>query len=307
MKKIDSHLHVAKVIAGYCRRGELRAAGNGMAVWGNGEKFRLLPEGYGDTEFTVESALAVMDRNEVSKAVLMQGSMYGFQNQYHYEIKEKYPDRFCPACTVDPFMTDCLSTLSFLLKERGFGLVKFEVSSGGGLMGCHEPFALDSERMMRLYELIDSQNAVAALDIGDRTMESYQPEALARIAKAFPKMRMVLCHLLAPGKGEEELLFKDLLMVNQDNVWFDISSVPKIYAPGTYPYPQVNRLLRRAAGLLGTGKLLWGTDAPFAATADSYEHLAGYLLEGDWTEGELKAIYYENADRVYFSRKEGGE
>lgn len=106
MKKIDSHLHIAKIIAGYCRRGELRAAGNGMAQWGNGEIFRLLPEGYGDTSFTAEAALAIMDHHEVEKAVLMQGSMYGFQNQYHYEIMKKYPDRFCPSCTVDPFMTN---------------------------------------------------------------------------------------------------------------------------------------------------------------------------------------------------------
>ena len=27
MKKIDAHLHLAKIVAGYCRRGELRAIG----------------------------------------------------------------------------------------------------------------------------------------------------------------------------------------------------------------------------------------------------------------------------------------
>lgn len=300
MKKIDSHLHVARVIAGYCRRGELRAAGNGMATWGNGETFRLLPEGYGDTDFTAESALAIMDRNQVEKAVLMQGSMYGFQNQYHYEIMQKYPDRFCPSCTVDPFMTNYLDMLAFLLKERKFHLVKFEVSSGGGLMGCHDPFALDSDRMMKIYEMIEACGGVVALDIGDLTMASYQPENLTRVAEAFPKMKMVLCHLLAPTRGEEERLWFDLEQLNQDNVWFDISSVPKIYAPDTYPYPDVNRLLREAADRLGIGKLLWGTDAPFAATQDSYEHLADYLLTGDWTEEELSAIYYDNADNVYF-------
>lgn len=57
-----------------------------MAEWGSGETFRLLPEGYGDTSFTAEAALAIMDRHQVEKAVLMQGSMYGFQNRYHYEI-----------------------------------------------------------------------------------------------------------------------------------------------------------------------------------------------------------------------------
>lgn len=43
-----------------------------------------------------------MGRNEVERAVLMQGSMYGFQNRYHSELIRRYPDRFCPTCTVDP-------------------------------------------------------------------------------------------------------------------------------------------------------------------------------------------------------------
>ena len=40
MKKIDAHLHLAKVLAGYCRRGELRAIGGGKAQWGSGEVFQ---------------------------------------------------------------------------------------------------------------------------------------------------------------------------------------------------------------------------------------------------------------------------
>ena len=171
-------------------------------------------------------------------------------------------------------------------------------------MGCHDPFDLDSGRMMKIYEMIDQCNAVVALDIGDRTMASYQPENLSRVAKAFPNMKMVLCHLLAPARGDEQRLWSDLELLNQDNVWFDISSVPKIYAPDTYPYPDVNTLLRQAASRLGVKKLLWGTDAPFAATQDSYGHLTDYLTHGGWTQEELDAIYYDNAAYVYFRQKE---
>ena len=85
MKKIDAHLHLAKIVAGYCRRGELRAIGGGKCQWGSGEVFQLFPQtgDYGDDCFTAEQALAIMDRNNVEKAVLMNGSMYGFQNIYH--------------------------------------------------------------------------------------------------------------------------------------------------------------------------------------------------------------------------------
>ena len=43
MKKIDAHLHLAKIVAGYCRRGELRAIGGGKCQWGSGEVFQLFP------------------------------------------------------------------------------------------------------------------------------------------------------------------------------------------------------------------------------------------------------------------------
>ena len=65
MKKIDAHLHLAKVVAGYCRRGELRAVGGGKAQWGNGEIFQLFPTDFGDTCFLAERALEIMDENQV--------------------------------------------------------------------------------------------------------------------------------------------------------------------------------------------------------------------------------------------------
>ena len=135
---------MAQIVAGYCRRGELRAIGDGKAAWGNGEEFELFPQNgdYGETNFTAEKALALMDRNEVERAVLMQGSMYGFQNRYHSELIRRYPDRFCPTCTVDPFMTDAVQTMEYFFEKQGFRAAKFEVSSGGGLMGCHDPFDL---------------------------------------------------------------------------------------------------------------------------------------------------------------------
>lgn len=44
-----------------------------------------------------------------------------------------------------------------------------------------------------------------------------------------------------------------------------------------------------------------GTDAPFAATQDRYEHLTDYLTKGDaFTSEELADVYYNNAKRVYF-------
>ena len=107
--------------------------------------------------------------------------------------------------------------------------------------------------------------------------------------------------LLAPIPGREKELELSLQLLKKPNVWFDIAALPKIVAPGTYPYPAVHDTLKLAKSILGADRLLWGTDAPFAATQDSYEHLTDYLEKGDaFTPEELEQVYYHNAKHVYF-------
>ncbi len=306
MKKIDAHLHLAKIIAGYCRRGELRAVGGGRARWGNGEEFQLLPTNgdYGDENFTAEQALKIMDRNDVERAVLMNGSMYGFQNIYHEELLEKYPDRFCPSCEVDPFATNHINALERFLWEKKFHLVKFEVSSGGGLMGCHDPFDLSGERMMEIYKLIERHKGVVALDVGGIEMESHQTVALMRVADRCPDLKIVICHLLAPAREKKREWMAELEILKQANIWFDIAAMPKIMKPDAYPYPETCAYLKIAADIVTPKKLMWGTDAPFAATQDSYEHLTDYLEQtGVFNEEEKADIFYNNAKEVYFPEK----
>ena len=303
MKKIDAHLHLAKVLAGYCRRGELRAVGGGKAQWGNGDVFQLLPTTgeYGDDSFTAEQALAIMDRNDVERAVLMNGSMYGLQNIYHEELLEKYPDRFCPSCEVDPFMTQHVEMLKRFFEEKHFHLLKIEVSSGGGLMGCHDPFDLSGDRMMEMYKIVEKNHGVVALDVGDIYMESHQTTALFRIADRCPDLKLVVCHLLAPAREKRREWLAELEILKQANVWFDIAAIPKILSPDVYPYPEAVDYLRTAADIVGSDRLMWGTDAPYAATQDSYEHLTDYLTKSDkFTQEELENIYYNNAKKVYF-------
>ena len=44
MKIIDGHVHLVQCIAGTGAGGELRFAGNGMAEYASGERFRMLPD-----------------------------------------------------------------------------------------------------------------------------------------------------------------------------------------------------------------------------------------------------------------------
>ncbi|MDR2587810.1 MAG: amidohydrolase [Spirochaetales bacterium] len=299
MKIIDAHAHICEVIAGYCRRGELRALGGGRAMWANGEVMHLIPEGYGDTNYTAEAAIRMMDENGVEAAVILQGSMYGFQNRYIQTVLEKYPSRFRGACTVDPFAKNAQESLEKMLDWTG--IVKFEVSSGGGLMGVHDDFALDGSRMMPIYEMVNARSGVVTIDFGDWTMPSYQPLAVRRIAQQFPGLRIVMCHLLAPLPGHLEETRIGLTALKLPNVWFDIAALPKIASPEAYPYPSCARALSLAKEIVGAERLMFGTDMPFALTHASYRDLVRYIEEaGVFTNSELAKVFYETAKQVYF-------
>lgn len=82
MKKIDGHAHILNTIAGFNGKGRLNALGNGYAIWDDGELIKLIPDGYGDKDFTAEAFLKYMDANDVEKAVILQGHLNGYQNYY---------------------------------------------------------------------------------------------------------------------------------------------------------------------------------------------------------------------------------
>ena len=63
MKKIDAHLHLAKIVAGYCRRGELRAIGGGKCQWGSGEVFQLFQY----SSFSRRTATMAMTASQLSR------------------------------------------------------------------------------------------------------------------------------------------------------------------------------------------------------------------------------------------------
>lgn len=299
MKKIDAHTHVFDYIKGFGSKGELRALGNGKARWATGELVSMIPEELGDKSFTGETLISILKENDVEKAVLLQGSFYGFQNEYTYEIASKYPKFFLAAGTMDPFCKEADRILERLLHEFQFPIIKFETSSGGGLMGYHEVYSIDKQ-FSKVFDKIAKENRTLVLDIGSPHMESFQPESIIRIAKEYPDMHIIICHLLAPTIHDADVLAETLGKLQFDNVWFDLAAIPWNVAPEAYPYPTGQYFIKMASEIVGYRKLLWGTDVPSVLTKESYENLSGYITQsGIFNEKELEAVFYKNALEAY--------
>jgi predicted TIM-barrel fold metal-dependent hydrolase len=297
---IDGHAHVIERIAGFGPRGELRPIGEGRARWANGEEIQLIPAELGDREFTAETLLAQMDRYGIAKAVLLQGSFYGFQNEYAYEVATMFPDRFIAAGTFDPFCKERGQLLERFLNQMKLKVIKFETSSGGGLMGYHQPFAIDGQVFGDTFVEIAGSGATLVLDIGSPGMESFQVKAVANIAKKYPAMKIVICHMLAPTLKDQCELENGLKTLCLENIWFDLAAVPWNVTPERYPYPTARGFIKMAKDIVGAEKLIWGTDVPSVLTKESYTNLINYITDaGIFSPAELEGVFYQNACTVY--------
>lgn len=145
LKKIEGHIHLIRAMAGSKGQGRLSPLGNGYAIWDDGEIIHLLPAGWGDDDFRVEKYLPIMAAENIEKAVLLQGTLNGYQNYYTYQVIKRYPDRFIGAFAVDPFAERAMAIVKRHVEELGFWAIKFEISQAGGLHGFHTPFRLDSD------------------------------------------------------------------------------------------------------------------------------------------------------------------
>ncbi|MBS9336070.1 amidohydrolase family protein [Fructobacillus papyrifericola] len=306
MKKIDGHLHLVKTIAGLNGKGRLNALGDGKAIWDDGTVIQLIPKGSGDDSFTAEAAMELMKKAGVEKAVLLQGSLNGYQNYYSYQTIKKYPEHFIGAFSVDPFADNAMAIVKRHVEDLGFRAIKFEISEGGGLHGYHseKPFRLDTDAKVGqiFHYLADYPGFTVTVDYGSSDQISYQPEAIANLAARYPEMDFVVCHLSFPSADHLNRLKAALeLFKSKQNIWTDLSAIQDIIGETDFPYPKCREAVALAKQVLGAKRLIWGTDSPWSATFNSYENLANWLEASQlFNQEELEDVLYNNADRVYF-------
>lgn len=303
MKMIDAHIHVCKYINGQGSRGELIPLGEGMVSYADGTTFRIIPEGLGDTGFSYEKALSVLDLYNIEKAVILQGNYLGFQNLYVHEAITKYPKRFTGAATFDPFSYNKESIKKHLFEDLGFKIIKLECSNGSGFMANHKTFSLYDDYMKEIYDYAKLHNLTLVFDIGRPGNNCYQVDTLAQIVRDYPDVTFVICHLLAHQIKQMDLLKENLNKFKLNNVYFDIASVINNTKPETFPYTTARSYLHEAIKILGSDHLMWGTDMPSGICKDTYLHNIEWVKDDTKiSDSDKQNIFYNTANNVYFKK-----
>lgn len=302
MKVIDAHVHLVQCIAGTGAGGEMRACGGGRGMYADGSVCQLIPPAWNTDQVTPERVLQVMDENGVERAVLLQGGYLGFQNLYSYTAQQQYPQRFLAAAAYDPFSRNRDAIVHHLFEELGIRVVKFEVSTGSGLMANHPVFALDGEMMEREAAFAEAHGLIFVIDIGKLGSPSSQIEALHRLILRHPQLKFVVCHLLAPKQTEMRCMEEGLRLLAQQNVWFDLASLQHNVRPDQPPFPVTRQFLSCAVQAVGADRLLFGTDTPTNLCRFRYADLIDTVAQHPGLAAEQKQqILYGNARALFWN------
>lgn len=302
MKIIDAHVHLVQCIAGTGAGGELRSCGGGQGIYADGSVCALIPPAWGTDQVTPERMLELMDAHQVERAVLLQGGYLGFQNLYSWQAQQQWPHRFLAAAAYDPYSRGRDAIVHHLFEEQGIRVVKFEVSTGSGLMATHPVFALDGEVMRREAAFAAEHGLVFVIDIGKLGSPSSQIRALRRLILRHPDMKFVVCHLLAPKQTELAQMTDGLEALHLPNVWFDLASLQRNVRPDEPPFPITRRFIARAVETVGAERLLFGTDAPSNLCHMTYQQMVDTIARDPaLAEEQKQMILYENAKKVFWN------
>jgi predicted TIM-barrel fold metal-dependent hydrolase len=168
-------------------------------------------------------------------------------------------------------------------------------------MGYHPDFEHDGPFMRPVWEYAHEKETVLSIDMGTFDQRSMQIDRLAKAAKEYPGVRIVLEHLFFPSRDHytevEEALHK---LVSFNNVWFTLAALANSVMPEDYPYPSAIRYIELAKKIVGSRRMLWGSDIPLTLNGAGYKELRLYVADsGLFTDTELEAVYGKNARQVY--------
>lgn len=296
---IDAHMHLIEHIATFCAKGEGRPIGEGRVRMATGEEVQMIPPGMGSYGFSAESCVELMDRNGVDLSVLLQSGYYGFQNDYAAEAAGKFPGRFFPVGGLDPYCQEKERILTNLIDNLGIRALKFEMSQTCGIVSYHPDFRIDGPEMRPVFERMDREGMAVAFDVGGPGQTSYQIPQWARVMRRYPRIHFIVCHMLVPKRLGQPGWAEELESLAAENVWFDFAAIP-YNNPEEYPYPTSAKLVKQAAGIVGADRLLWGSDAPYVLSYQSYPQLRDYVKEaGIFSVDELAGLFGGNALAAY--------
>lgn len=288
-KIIDAHSHLWLKQDTTVNRMPIRTLENGRSEF-MGEIRQMVPPFMIDGRNSAEVFLSNMDYAQVSAAVITQEFIDGIQNDYLWEVVQKYPNRFF-VCGMCEFRHPGFLDEARELIRKGFKAIKIPAHR---LFLPEGRVRLDSPEMMQMFHLMEEQDVMLSIDLADGdTQVGEMKEVIAEC----PKLRIAIGHF---GMVTTDGWQKQIKLARHPEVMIESGGITWLFNSEFYPFKGAVRAIKEAADLVGMDKLMWGSDYPRTITAITYKMSYDFILKTDELKEEEKALFLgRNAERFY--------
>ncbi|WP_293667548.1 amidohydrolase family protein [uncultured Parabacteroides sp.] len=286
---IDAHAHLWLRQDAEVEGQAIKSMEGGRSLF-MGEVRQMLPPFMIDGRNTAEIFLSNMDYAQVSAAVITQEYIDGCQNQYLWDVQQRYPGRFLCCGLVEARQPGYYEQAKELI-ARGFRAIKIPAQR---LVTSRGKILLTSDEMMRMFRLMEEHHIILSVDLADG---AEQVAEMKEIIAEYPSLKIAIGHFgMVTRKGWQE----QIKLAENENVRIESGGITWLFNDEFYPFTGAVRAIREAAELVGIGKLMWGSDYPRTIAAITYRMSYDFIVKSDLLDEQEKSLFLgRNAERFY--------
>ncbi|MFN3166191.1 MAG: amidohydrolase family protein [Phycisphaeraceae bacterium] len=250
--------------------------------------------------FTADELLAIMNRNGVGRAVLIQHApLHGYDNAYILDCARRYPGVFSVVAMINERTANLCERLRDLRDQGARGIRIGPTKHADRTLNVDPPNWLNAPGQQALWKHASELGvAVCPLLSGE-----FLP-TLIPMCERYPDTTVVIDHFghFNPGVPADIQALSDLS--GFANVYLKVSAFYKFGRP---PYSQANgdlvKMIRIALDMFGAERLMWASDCPYQLNGgNNYADAIGLIREGmpGLSDTERRAILRGTAAEVFF-------
>ena len=293
MKIIDAHAHLWLRQDTEVNGMKIQTLEGGRSLF-MGEVRQMIPPFIVDGRNTAEIFLSNMDYAQVSAAVITQEYIDGLQNDYLWDVQQRYPDRFLCCGMVDARRAGYLKHAEELIR-KGFGAIKIPAER---LIMPDRRVMLTCDEMMQMFRLMERNDVLLSVDLA---ASSEQVAEMKEIITECPNLRIAIGHFGMVTRPEWQ---EQIKLARHPNVMIESGGITWLFNDEFYPFAGAVRAIKEAASLTGMEKLMWGSDYPRTITAITYRMSCDFVIKSKLLTEEEKILFLgENARKFYRFKK----
>lgn len=255
-----------------------------------GEVRQMLPPFMTDGKNTAELFLSNMDYAQVSAAVITQEYIDGLQNDYLWQVQQRYPNRFLCCGMVDARQTGYIDHAKSLI-QKGFSAIKIPAAR---LIMPHKRVSLNCDEMMQLFKLMEEKDILLSIDLADG---AEQVGEMKEVIQECPNLRITIGHF---GMVTRPQWQEQIKLAHNENVMIESGGITWLFNDEFYPFAGAICAIKEATELVGIDKLMWGSDYPRTIVAITYRMSYDFILKSNLLTTNDKAKFIGlNAARFY--------